>query len=545
MDLKEKVIFISHDECDFENISATIAKAVMQLKENGGGTLVFEKGEYHFKKIGTTSRFFGVTNNNSCNKDIAFFIENAENITIDANGSLFVFHDLVSPFIVTGSKNISIKNLTVDCAVHPVVSMKVAQSDENGFKLIIDKGVSPWYIDEKSLVFKRLWGDFSGREKVFDIHATDEFKVQFMVTGECSERHDNLPVSHVCVDAMYCDDGVYMKYRADNRHMFAFKNGSEVTTILDGRRDLDVIVLDNSENIKISDITVRCGIGMGIIAQFCKNIEVERFCTDMKGDGIKATLTADALHFVNCSGYLNVHDCTITDVMDDVINVHGIYTVLDKIDDGAVYAKLMHYEQFYFMPYKPGDTITFINPDTLKIHSEFKVKSAVFEGLDGNYIKLEGDFTGHDLPETGMLIENPARMPDLHLYNNCFKTFPHMRISGGGKMLIENNTLENAGAALVVLDLAKYWYESGRVNHLEFCKNKMDGCNNLMGESFITVGVDGFAREETPKVHKEIKIYENEFKNLKHRAIVISGTKDAVIYKNDFETDDKDVVSVV
>ena len=50
MDLKEKVIFISHDECDFENISATIAKAVMQLKENGGGTLVFEKGESNENK---------------------------------------------------------------------------------------------------------------------------------------------------------------------------------------------------------------------------------------------------------------------------------------------------------------------------------------------------------------------------------------------------------------------------------------------------------------------------------------------------------------
>ena len=45
MDLKEKVIFISHDECDFENISATIAKAVMQLKASGDMFMVFRERE--------------------------------------------------------------------------------------------------------------------------------------------------------------------------------------------------------------------------------------------------------------------------------------------------------------------------------------------------------------------------------------------------------------------------------------------------------------------------------------------------------------------
>ena len=544
--ISEKNIFISHNKCSSENISETVANAVAQLKKNGGGKLIFEKGEYHFKKSGTTRRFFGVTNNNSCDRDIAFLIDNSENITIDGNGSLFVFHDLVSPFIVTESKNISIKNLAVDCAVCPIVSMNVADSDERGFKLVIDKNKSPWYTDGKSLVFKRSWGDFSGAEKVFDIHATDGFKVQYMVTGECSEPHDNLPVSHVCVDAKQCDDGVYMKYRSDNRHMFAFENGSAVTTILDGRRDLDVIVLDNSKNIKISGVTVQHGIGMGIIAQLCEDIEIENFCTAPQDNNIKSTLTADALHFVNCSGYLNIHSCTITDVMDDVINVHGIYTVLDKFENGALYARLMHYEQYYFMPYKVGDTITFVNPDTLDVCGSFKVKSAVFDGSGGNRIRLEGELSEQAVPCAGMLIENPARMPNLHLHNNHFRTFPHMRISGGGEMIIENNTLENAGAALVVLDLAKYWYESGRVNSLKFRRNKMDGCNNLMNDSFIIVGVDGFEREKTPKVHKKIEICDNEFKNLKHRAIMISGTQNAVVRGNNFgKSDANDVVSIV
>ena len=48
--IPEKNILISHSKCDSENISETVAKAVEELKKSGGGKLIFEKGEYHFKK---------------------------------------------------------------------------------------------------------------------------------------------------------------------------------------------------------------------------------------------------------------------------------------------------------------------------------------------------------------------------------------------------------------------------------------------------------------------------------------------------------------
>lgn len=162
-----------------------------------------------------------------------------------------------------------------------------------------------------------------------------------------------------------------------------------------------------------------------------------------------------------------------TDLGDDVINVHGMYTKADAIDSETIFADIAHNEQRYFLPYESGDRLEIIDDKTLEIVAEFVVESAAVISDDGSKIKINGHFTNGQAANVkkNFLIEIPDKMPDTHIHNNSFSRFPNLRASGAGKIVIENNAVCNATSAILALDLAKYWYESGRIRELAFRNN--------------------------------------------------------------------------
>lgn len=527
------------------NVTPLVIEALENLKLAGGGVLAFEKGEYHFYKDGCLKKYYAVCNNTACDKYIVFPILDFDGLTIDGNGSVFVFHEVVFPFVADSSKNIVIKNFISDCAYSPMPKFRVLYKNDDGFKLEIDKNESPFYTKEGALIFKREWGERSGAEKKFALHATDRFEVEFLFTGNSTDSAENLPAPYMLTDAYEEDDGVYFKYRKDSQAKCLYNEGDVLASIVDGGRDVDVIFLNKSENIKVENVTIRRGIGMGIIAQRCSNIEVDKFSTDSNFHKEHSTLTADSMHFVNCSGHIEVHNCHISHTSDDAINVHGMYTVLDKAEHDRIYIHIAHQEQKKINLYCPGDKLRIIDNNTFGIVAEFMIESSEFIDDDGFKLVLSGEFVyGYENVKSGFWVENPYNMPDLYIHNNHFEWYPNMRISGGGNMLIENNRFEHGCTALVALDLVKYWYESGRIDNLIFRNNYLNDCNALGGETFIRIGIDGVDDDKAPKIHEKIEISGNTFENIKKYAIKAGGVQELIIKDNIIRSDDKNVISI-
>ena len=138
-----------------KNSTPEVVRALAKIRSAGGGELHFEKGEYHFFKEGTEKAFFAISNNSACDKHIVFPILDMRDIVIDGHGSLFVFHDVVFPFMVSGSCGISIRNITVDTGRSPLVEFKIHGISEDGFYMDIDRDVSPFFIENGSLCFER------------------------------------------------------------------------------------------------------------------------------------------------------------------------------------------------------------------------------------------------------------------------------------------------------------------------------------------------------------------------------------------------------
>lgn len=541
--MKEILISVAASEKD--NVTPLVVNALQELKLAGGGVLAFEKGEYHFYKEGSLKKFYAVSNNTACDKYIVFPIIDFDGITIDGNGSVFVFHEVVFPFVADNSKNVVIKNFISDCAYSPMVELRVAYKNDDGFKLEIDKEKSPFYVKDGVLTFKREWGERSGIERKFSLHATKRFAVEFLLTGDSKDSVENLPALYMLTDAYEEEDGVYFKYRNDSQAKCIYDEGEAITSLLDGGRDVDVIFLNKSENIKIQNITIRRGIGMGVIGQLCRDIEVDGFSTDSNFYKEYYALTADSMHFINCTGNLEVHNCHISHTADDAINVHGMYTVFDKAEKNRIYVHIAHQEQEKFNLYCPDDRLTIIDNNTFDVVAGFRVKHSEFIENDGFKLVLDGEFEyGYENIKSGFLVEKPYNMPNLHLHHNHFEWYPHMRISGGGNIVIEDNRLEHGLAALLALDLMKYWYESGRINNLIFRNNYLNACNAMGGESFIQIGIDGVDNDKAPKIHKRIEISGNTFENIKKYAIKAGGVQELIIKDNIIKSDKDDLFLV-
>lgn len=534
-------IRITHTE---GNATPAVVKALAELKASGGGELQFETGEYHFYREGSAVEFFAVSNNSANDKYMAFPILGMANVTVDGHGSVFVFHEIVFPFMISESRNVTVKNLTCDLGTSPLVNFKVHDRTDDGFYMDIDRSESPFYVENGTVFLNRETGIWDGGKHLFSLHAVNRHQVQYLATGICADRDfPNLPAPLMKCHAIETPDGIYLKYRSDTPSRCGF--GDEpLSAIIDGGRSVDLICLNRSEDIRLINVTVSRGIGMGIIGQLSRNILIDGFSTvtDRRAKGCQS-LTADALHFVNCDGALEIRGCVISDTMDDAVNVHGIYTVLSDIKEDTLRASLMHHEQRFFNPYRAGDRLQFIDPESLETVAEYVVSDAVLNEENGRELEIKGSFTyGAEAVKNGLLIENPSRMPDLHMHRNRFDNFPHNRISGAGEILVEDNLFSNCHASLLCLDLARYWYESGRVKHLVYRNNILQNCDTQGNSAFIRIGIDGVPDDVAPKIHGRVEITGNRFSEIKGLAIKAGGVRELIIENNLFDTERDNII---
>lgn len=524
-----------------KNSTPEVVQALDAIRSAGGGELHFEQGEYHFFKDGTQAAFFAVCNNSACDKHMVFPILDMKDTVIDGHGSLFVFHDVVFPFMISNSRHISVRNITVDTGKSPLVEFKLHDISDDGFYMDIDRKASPFFTENGSLCFQRESKNVLGTEELFALHALGCHKVQFFATGNCSADLSNLPASLIKCDVSETSTGIYAKYRADSPSRCRYGEETVCSTI-DGKRSVDVICIDRSEAIDICNITVARGIGMGVVGQLSRDILIDGFSTDIDHHpNAHQTLTADALHFINCDGKLEIKNCTVSDTMDDAINVHGMYTILTKAQKNILHSHIGHQEQHCFNPYCPGDRLAIINSETFEVVAEFVTDSARFEENSKTELVITGRFLyGEERCKEVFWIESPDRMPDLHLHHNHFCNFPHNRISGGGEILVEENHFSNCRSALMCRDLARYWYESGRVKHLVYRNNVLKNCDVA-----IRIGVDGVPDEVAPKVHQRIEIVGNHFSQIKDCAIRSGGVRELILNGNVLDTDNPHLFEIV
>ena len=128
------------------------------------------------------------------------------------------------------------------------------------------------------------------------------------------------------------------------------------------------VFLSHNTNTTLKKVSVHYAQGMGLIAQLCDNIHMDGFnvCLD-KNSNRYFTTQADATHFSQCKGKITSVNGLYEGMMDDAINVHGIYLkIMERLDDHTLRARYMHDQAWGFDWGYAGDTVTFIRTQTME-----------------------------------------------------------------------------------------------------------------------------------------------------------------------------------
>ena len=504
-----------------------IVNALSQMRD--GGNITFEKGEYHFFEQGAVCEKFAPSNNATGVKKIAFPIIGINNITIDGGGSTFVFHGAVSPFIASKSCNITIKNAVLTTHLPPYVLMKITESNDDGFSAdYIDCGI-PFETHNGALIFKTDRGDISTADKNLSLHATNRLAIQYLFTEKCPASRENLATTYIDCNAKKHGNSIEFRYSEDkNASRSVYSVGETVSINLEENRYRDVFFLEDSEDIKLSGISIIRGGGMGVIAQLCRNIEIEKI-TVKPTNGELITTTADIIHLINCSGKVSIHHCEFESSLDDACNIHGTYTYVSGSGQNYIDVRYGHPQQDFLDLYKKGDTLTVINNDTLEQVANISVSSCEFTDDTGLAMRI---YTESALPQEigkNFLVESAQRMPDIHIYSNQSANIPNWRLSGAGNIVVEDNIYTDCFCPVYSYDLAKYWFESGRIKNLTVRNNIFRKAR--FDKGFIVTGVSGFDGPNTPEIHENITVENNTFEDFCGEPASIFGFKN-IIYRN-------------
>lgn len=496
-----------------------VRAAVAQLRD--GDSLVFEKGEYHFYPDMAESVEQGISNNRyGVPRKVVLNLKDRQGVTIDGGGSTFVCHGDVMPFLNRRCLELAFRAFTVTADIPAAIGFQVTKKDERGFELAFDTNAAPVKVAPDGLVFCTTWGERTN--PIAAIISLDTHRIVYLAhpvssaearaglaVGHILARPTQIDARHIRFDDVPSDDP--RRVRCD------FAIGERLCFNLTDRSRV-MFLAEDCDKVTVEDVTVRRFVGMGVVAQRSKNLTLRRYRVAPNA-GELVTTGADAMMFTNCGGEILVEDCEVSRSLDDVFNNHGNYAEVASCAGNRLALRIGHPEQRGFLPFRVGDDVEFIAPRSRAALARAKVTAAYL--ATGDAFELEVEPAVRVAAKT--LVENVTLVPNVTIRRCRFSDYPNLRVSQRGRLVVEDNVMRRGCTALMVNDLADYWYESGRVSDLVFRNNVVDDCNFYSCP--IQVGVSGWATGDpnAPKVHGRIRLEGNEFRNLTGERMRISG----------------------
>ncbi len=493
-----------------ENATSKINALIQGLKDKPT-TLVFSKGRYDFFPDTNYLKHYFETNTYDINpKRLAILIERKRNITIDAQGSDFVYHGHIQPFTVDNSSNIKIQNVNIDWDQPLTAESEVIESDSTHILIKIDTKQFPHTVHDKGITF-----------------AADDWEADWRLSGgswliEFNKEH--------IIPAFTGDHGTVngdlknVKYTKVKPGLVLMEGNFTKTPevgnywiMRHSTRDHAGIFLFHSKNIELENINVYHTSGLGILSQYCENITMRK--VNMIPNPEKNRYLSghdDGLHFMGCKGEIIVDDCDAQGLMDDPINVHGTYApIIQRENDSILKCSYAHDMSLGLIWAKPGDSIGFVDKKTMRTLGFGIIQD--FSPIDANNFTLTFKDKIPNFVSNKFSLENLSCTPNVTI-TNCFVGSNRARgylISTPGDVVIANNIFETSGSAILIAGDANYWYESGPVKNITIKNNEFRSPCNSSSYQFCKAVISIYPEipeaDPASPYHQNIKIENNSF----------------------------------
>lgn len=505
----------------FKNLFNTVSEAGAKK------TLLLPKGNYVFQSKNAEPRKIYITNTIGENeykngeepnmRKVALDMRNINDLEIDGNGSRIIIDGKMTNMVIENCNNITVKNLTIDAVspnVHKVTVTKASPfyinfEVDGGSKYIEENGNYYWVGPDYKLGFLdfRLSGGWMLTAKPENYnHLTRNGVHPFQGASSLKETAPGVFSVRFLVPKNYEKGQVFYFYPC--------------------KREEVGILINNSKNIKLQNVTQRFNYSLAVVAQNSENITVEG-CDFSPGKEREADFCslADFLQICMCRGKVAVKNCNFDAAGDDTVNVHGFYFKITESNKDKMTVKFCHPQSYGFECIRSGDIISFVDPKTLLTVGRTKVLEATLR--DEYYYDLV--LMTYDPPVgVGGFIENYSANPDFEFSGNTVNRIPTrgMLVTTAGKVVIENNRFLNTGmSGIYISGDASSWFESGAVTDVTIRGNAFMNCD----DNAVLIAPE--IKKYGGAVHKSFLI-ENNFFLLNNTHAVNALACESIVLKN-------------
>ena len=501
---------------------AAVTRALEACKAHESSVLVFPKGRYDFYAPEGGRRIVGLP------------IASQKNLTIDGEGSEFVFHGILGGGSLNDSQNVTLRNFTVDWDKPLIVQGTILDTTDEHVDIKFDKAVYPFEIEGSKIFFLgEGWRrQIDGYTLLFD-QTTKELVYNTRDNALGGNELFNTKSEEIA-------DGVVRfygkpKYKAEPGTIIALWLGRYIAVVFDVTRCKDIVM---------ENITVYHGLSHAVVGFRTENITLRNF--NIRANEKKNrvySIIADGFHINNCKGLLKIENCEQTGMGDDFLNIHGMNVMIQKrIDDYMVEVGVSGKTGASYV-LGVGDEVWFINGQTVQREATGTIKE-IKEVREGSRVIAKQIVFEHKIPDTvkaNDALENKTWNAALEL-RGCRILKQHrargILISTPLRAVVENNYFRTAGTAILVEGDVNYWYESGAVTDLLIRNNVFEDCFSSgyagdWGHAVITIHPSFQPQsDEDEAYHRNIRIENNVFKSFDYPILFARSVRDLVFTGN-------------
>lgn len=489
------------------DVTASFRSALEECKKSGVDTLKLAPGRYDFWPENAVKREIFISNTSSeveCPskvKTLGILVENQDGLTIDGCGAELIFHGKMTMISTIHSKNITFKNLDIDC-VRPAGSELVVENIEPGHVTVRFKPDSWYSIDDEGHL--ELVGEGWKTEHPHCIEFDPS--TEYMTGSDCWDILDESRAVEL--------EPQLVRFDVQDTDIFTVGN---TLTVRDRYRDEVGILNLESEGVTFRNVGIHYMHAIGAISQFSRDITYDHVnCEPREGSGRIVASSADFLHFSGCAGKVRVLDCRFSGAHDDPINVHGTYLRIDeKPSPKELKLRFMHHQTYGMQAFWKGDTISFVNSASLQTKS-YGVVEDVRALSDREVLLTLKDEVPGDIVPIEDFVENLTWTPEVEI-RGCRFTRTRSRgtlVTTPRKVVIaDNEYIKTAMSAIYISGDASDWYESGAVKDVTISGNRFIDCSFCDGRKRAVIFIDPTNKVIDPlhPVHTGIKITGNYF----------------------------------
>ena len=452
-------------------LQKALAKIKAEYKEGEKVILRFPEGRYEFHEKGAAVREYYISNHDQTNpKKVGIALEDMKNLTLDGQGSEFVFHGRMLPVSLLRSENCLLKNFSIDFENPHIAQVKIVENDP-----------------QDGIVFEPApWVDYRiAKDSIFEAYGEGwTMRHSWGIAFDGDTKHLVYNTSDIGCPTKGASEVAPRRIHAPGWKDARLVPGT-VVAMRGWGRPTPGIFLSHDVNTTIENVKVHYAEGMGLLAQLCENITLEKFGVCLKGDADPRYFTtqADATPFSGCKGKIVSCNGLYEGMMDDAINVHGTYLkVVKRVDDRTLVGRYMHGQSWGFEWGCPGDEVQFIRSNTMelvgkqnKIISIRPYDKEQTEGAREFLITFQEPVDQVINEQSGFGIENLTWTPEVLFSGNVIR---NNRARGSlfstpRKTIVENNLFDHtSGAAILLCGDCNGWFETGACRHVIIRKNR-------------------------------------------------------------------------